>query len=136
MSILAAFALLQSITTPTPPPDPAATAEMQRIFQITVSRLRDTLKDNQAARFRRTYFVTTFGTDHKYHHHICGEINAKNGFGAFGGWQYLYGSAEDLVVGGDPRKSLTGADFCAEPRGHVWRDSDLSALMTRFVTAP
>lgn len=131
LSILAAVALLAQ----TPASQTAASsesAEMQRAFLATAAHLRAELKDSESARFRNTYLRTTTGIDGRFHHSVCGEINSKNSFGGYTGWTVFFGNDQFVLVGPD---SLAPA-ACSNPKALVWRRNDLSATMTRLVSAP
>jgi hypothetical protein len=62
------------------PPDPGAMIADAEVFA------RRMLKDGESAKFRDLHIG-------QKPHMVCGQVNAKNSFGAFGGWQgMIYGA--------------------------------------------
>ena len=51
--------------------------------------IRADLKDPNSAEFRNV-FITSVG-------HICGEVNAKNSFGAYTGFKRFFATSPDLI---------------------------------------
>ncbi len=65
----------------------------QRLFIIvTQDGVRSRLKDPASAEFRNVLFKRHEGTPI-----VCGEVNSKNGFGGYTGFQHFVGAGEDLV---------------------------------------
>lgn len=65
---------------PPPPPDPGDMIADAEVFT------RRMLKDGESAKFRDLRIG-------QKPHMVCGQVNAKNSFGAFGGWQgMIYGA--------------------------------------------
>jgi hypothetical protein len=83
-----------------------AGCEPERI-RLAKDAVRDVLREPDTAQFRNV-------VDHG--HVVCGEVNAKNGFGGFTGFQDFY------VIGKPPRRAVLvdeRSDFTAE----IWADN-------------
>jgi hypothetical protein len=54
--------------------------------------IRVKLKDPQSAKFQNVFFSRASGTPV-----TCGQVNSKNGFGAYSGYQYFVAAGSDLA---------------------------------------
>lgn len=126
--------VLQAAAVPAPPVDEVKEAgEMASVFRFAVGEFRQRLKDAESARFQRVRFMTTIGYDGKYHHTLCGEVNAKNSFGAYGGWDMFYATEDHLSVDGG-RDNM--ASMICDGKGEVHELPELTRFLARDVNAP
>jgi hypothetical protein len=99
----------------TPDFTPEQRAEGEAQIKATGKRLADTLKDAESAKFRNVFIRKTTGKDGVEHVSLCGEINAKNSYGAMTGWALVAGDAVSVYVGD---KGIISANLiCGERRG-------------------
>lgn len=59
----------------------------------TKDAVRSHLKDPSLAQFRNVFFTRSDDVPV-----VCGEVNSKNGFGGYGGFQHFVGSGDSLIV--------------------------------------
>lgn len=113
--------------------------ELQRVFKAVSGKMQSTLKEPDSAKFRDTFYVGHVGQDGLTRYSICGQINSRNSFGGYTGWQTFWGGflggRPEVIVG---RKGLTisANDICEPERGQWARETDLSSLMTQHVVGP
>lgn len=79
----------------------------QAWIQRTEDTIRQKLKDPDSAKFRNAAFV-------RFHNAplVCGEVNSKNGFGGFTGYQHF--------IGGGQTMAFLEEDFAPGEFAKVW----------------
>lgn len=107
--------------------------QMQKTFIAAAHKLRDELKDSDSAKFKEVYLHTTVGTDQKFHHGVCGKINAKNGFGGYIGWRIFWSNGNILEIEDRSDPTTLAPEICSNPSAKSWTERDLSTEMTRLV---
>lgn len=82
----------QSISKPAPPPDPFADKSRQRMWIVKAeSAVQSKLKDPSSAQFRNVFF-NKYVTPNGPVPMVCGEVNSKNSFGGYRGFQRFVAS--------------------------------------------
>jgi hypothetical protein len=61
----------------------------QNWIAVTEQSVRASLKDGDSATFRNAYFVL-----YREIPLVCGEVNSKNGFGGYSGYQHFIGGGD------------------------------------------
>lgn len=112
-----------------------ALRQLSAVLESTITLFRLELKDNEAVRFRNVFFRTTIGRDGRYHHGLCGEINAKNSFGGYSGWEPFFSSGRNLYIGTEPN-TLDALVQCKPGVGHYWRETDIAPTLKLRVSEP
>lgn len=121
----------------TPPVDQSAEAEKIRfVFMGVVQQFRLQLKDAPSARFRSVFVQTTIGTDGHYHHALCGQVNARNGFGGYSGWESFFATAEHLTLERDSIGPMTPSVLCDQSKNLTPRTADFASYLQQYVSAP
>ena len=80
---------------------------------VAKSKLIEMLKDPSSAQFQNVLafpFVTNDGTQVFY---FCGEVNSKNGFGGYAGYQRFIATIEGAVVETDPSFQIGWSQRCS-----------------------
>lgn len=62
--------------------------------------LADTLRDTSFVKFRDVFLQKTVGKDGKEYVSLCGEVNAKNGYGGMAGFHKFMLVGDQVLVGG------------------------------------
>lgn len=74
-------------------------AEGRREVERAGKLLADGLRDVSGARFRAVYLFKTVGRDGREHVSLCGEVNARNGYGGMTGFQPFTTVGDRLLTG-------------------------------------
>ncbi len=96
--------------------------------------LADTLRDADSAKFRDVFLQKTVGRDGKEHVSLCGEVNAKNGFGGMTGFHKFMLVAERVLVGGTGQ-ILNADEICGNGRATVDKTRDYSPELRKAFDA-
>jgi len=80
--------------------------------------LADKIRDTNGVRFRSVFLQKTVGRDGADHVQICGEINAKNGYGGMSGFHKFMLIGDSLLVGG-AGQILNADEICANGRALI-----------------
>lgn len=86
------------------------------------------LRDYPSARFRNVH-VVKIGMTTGPEYWICGEVNAKNAYGAYTGWAAFAVSPGGPVTYRDPGDVLWTISGCGRPPDDAWDSRDLSGLL-------
>ena len=62
----------------------------QELMQAAKLLVKERLKDPESARFGKIWIYTKEMSDGTIEHRLCGEVNAKNGFGGYTGFEVFY----------------------------------------------
>ncbi len=92
-SNITTFAIAALATAFTTTPTKASNNTQESVWiEVSKDGIRSRLKDPGSAQFRNVFFSRADGTPV-----VCGEVNSKNSFGAYGGYQRFVASGEDLA---------------------------------------
>jgi hypothetical protein len=80
--------------------------------------LADSVRDTDAVKFRNVFLQKTVGTDGKEHVSLCGEVNAKNGYGGMSGFHKFMLVADQVYVGG-PGQIINADEICGNGRAKI-----------------
>jgi hypothetical protein len=86
-------------------------AEGEAIVQLAAKYLAANLRDPSVALFRNVFIRKRMNKDGKIGILVCGEINAKNGYGGFTGFETFIYAADRVYVG--QVFSVSAAELCA-----------------------
>lgn len=101
---------------------PILSAELRASGEAMVrtagGQLADTLRDTSTVKFRDVFLQKTIGRDGKEHVMLCGQVNAKNGYGGMSGFHSFMLVGDKVWVGG-PGQIINADEICGNGRGQV-----------------
>ncbi len=102
----------------TPSPAKEARDGAFNVAYYTVQGVKNRLKDPDSAKFGNVIVVET----EKYGRVVCGEVNAKNGFGGYTGSKGFVGKGGLVLLEGDAPFGEAWNELCAGNKGALFEN--------------
>ncbi|VVT18715.1 conserved exported hypothetical protein [Sphingomonas sp. EC-HK361] len=115
---LVALALSATASAQSPTFTPAQRAEGERDVAKAGKMLADKVRDTDGAKFRNVFIQKTTGKDGTEYVQLCGEINARNGYGGMSGFHKFMLIGDQVLIGG-AGQIVNADDICGNGRGIV-----------------